>query len=296
MNALRPAVIAVASGKGGTGKTTMAVHLALASARTRATLLVDLDVEAPDVLGYFPMVEPLETPSSVSVAVPRLVGAFCTGCGLCANSCRFGAIIAIGGVVTIDEKVCKGCGRCVAVCPAGALVEGRVEVGAMVESRVGALSLLEGRMAVGDIRSTAVIDAAKRRAAELGGAAHIRDCPPGISCPATHAMEGADFVILVAEPTRFSAHDLFGAMRYVRDRGLAAGILINKYGFGSVDIEELADREGLPVVGRVAFERDRAGAGAAGRLWESNGDFMRQMEDLVTTLIDMGNSSRGGFR
>jgi MinD superfamily P-loop ATPase len=106
-----PAVIAVASGKGGTGKTTVAAHLALAGAQFRKTLLVDLDVEAPDVLGYFPAAERVGEAAPVAVSVPFLIEKSCAGCGLCAKSCRFGAIVAIGGVVTIDERVCKGCGR-----------------------------------------------------------------------------------------------------------------------------------------------------------------------------------------
>lgn len=195
-------IIAVASGKGGTGKTTVSSHLALAGSMKRATILVDLDVEAPDSFGYFPTATPLGSPEAVSVRLPTVNAQRCLGCGRCAKICRFGALIAIGGVVTIDERTCKGCGRCVASCPAGALVEQNFEVGETCVARSGTLVLLEGRMKVGDIRSTAVIEAAKKRTECLGVALEVRDCPPGTSCPTVHALAGAHYLVLVAEPTR----------------------------------------------------------------------------------------------
>jgi MinD superfamily P-loop ATPase len=217
------AVIAVASGKGGTGKTTVAAHLALASAHGRKTLLVDLDAEAPDALGYFSSAIALGAPLSVQVAVPRFHEELCTGCRRCAQSCRFGAIVAIGKSVTINEQICKGCGRCVAGCPTAALSEVESEVGKTTHYRDDALDIIEGRMTVGDIRSTAVIEATKRRAVGNDALVQIRDCPPGVSCPATHAIEGADYVVLVAEPTEFSLHDLGAAIELVQGRGIPAG-------------------------------------------------------------------------
>lgn len=294
MSQARPAVIAVASGKGGTGKTTVAAHLAVASSRSRPTLLLDLDVEAPDVLGYFPGAEPVEAPSAVAVAVPRLVEAACTGCGLCAKSCRFGAIVAIGGIVTIDERICKGCGRCVAICPAKALAEADIAVGATASFRAGGLSVMEGRMAVGDIRSTAVIEASKRRSEAIGAAVQIRDCPPGVSCPATHAIEGAGYVVLVAEPTEFSLHDLGVAVDLARGSGLAAGVVVNKDGFGTADIDGFCGERGIPIIGRVGFDARRAASGAAGMLWEDDRPFMEEMERVLAVALDGARRAAGG--
>lgn len=280
-----PAVIAVASGKGGTGKTTVAAHLALVSARFRKTLLVDLDVEAPDVIGYFPAAERFGEVVPVAVAVPRLIESRCNECGLCARSCRFGAIIAIGGVVTIDERICKGCGRCVAVCPASALAEAEIAVGEITRFASGDIQLLEGRMAIGDIRSTAVIESAKLRAAKIPCEVQIRDCPPGVSCPATHAIEGADYIILVAEPTEFSLHDLAAALHLARDMGIPAGVIVNKDGFGEADIAGLCARSRVPVIGRIAFLRSRAESGAATRLWSEDGAFMVQMDAMLDKAL-----------
>lgn len=285
MNRPRPAVIAVASGKGGTGKTTVAVHLALVSSRKYSTRLLDLDVEAPDVLGYFPAPESISHPEPVTVAVPQVEVENCTGCGLCAKFCRFGAIIAIGGVVTIDERICKGCGRCISRCPSRALAEIPIEVGTTSACQTGGMHLLEGRMGIGDIRSTAVIEATKRRSAMVPVEVEVRDCPPGVSCPATHALEGADYVVLVAEPTEFSLHDLGAAVELVRGRGMPAGIVINKDGFGTADVAAFCADHGVPVIGRIAFSRSRASSGAAGRLWGDDIAFMLEMEKILVASL-----------
>jgi MinD superfamily P-loop ATPase len=229
--------------------------------------------------------EALGPSEPVLVSVPRFTGEGCTGCRVCTTSCHFGAIIAMGRTVTVNEKLCKGCGRCVAACPAGALAEAKVEVGTTSLFEAGRLALLEGRMAIGDIRSTAVIETAKRRASRLGAELQIRDCPPGVSCPATHSIAGADYVILVAEPTEFSRHDLEAALRLVADRGMKAGVVINKYGFGDTDIEGLCLKYGIPVIGRLAFTRERASSGAAGRLWTDDPELMKEMERILAAAV-----------
>jgi len=286
MSEPRATVIAVASGKGGTGKTTVAAHLAFACSRSYKTVLVDLDVEAPDVIGYFPTAKLLEEPALVRVAIPALFQERCNGCGLCAKACRFGAIVALGGVVSIGSELCKGCGRCVSVCPASALVEIQKTVGHSSSFIAGKLHILEGRMDVGDIRSTAVIEAAKHRAADCNTVIQIRDCPPGVSCPSTHSIEGADYVILVAEPTEFSLHDLNAAIKLTKSLGIPTGVVINKDGFGSADISRFCADKSVPVIGRISFLRSRAESGAFALLWSADVPFMNEMNRIVATVLD----------
>ncbi len=283
MSEISRVIIAVASGKGGTGKTTIASHLALAGSMKRAAILVDLDVEAPDSFGYFPAAAPLGPPEAVSVRLPTVDAQRCLGCSHCAKVCRFGALIAIGGVVTIDERTCKGCGRCVASCPAGALIEQDLEVGETRAARSGTLVLLEGRMKVGDIRSTAVIEAAKKRAERSGVALEVRDCPPGTSCPAVHALAGANYLVLVAEPTEFSLHDLGAAIELAMSLHIPAGVILNKDGFGSADVESFCAARRVPVIGRIAFDRKRAQKGVAGMLWQEDQEMMACMDAVLAS-------------
>jgi MinD superfamily P-loop ATPase len=284
----RPITIAVASGKGGTGKTTVAAHLAKALSRLGKTVLVDLDAEAPDALGYFPEARLAEEPRAVTVAVPRVDAGRCTGCGLCARACRFGAVVVLGGVVTIDEAVCKGCGRCTAVCPAGALSETDHVVGTASRHASGNLEVLEGSLVVGDIRAVSVIEAVKRQAAGIS-AVRVRDCPPGVSCPAVHALEGADYAVLVAEPTAFSLHDLDAAVRLVKSQGIPAGIVVNKDGFGTADLDTFAADRGLQILERLGFTRDRARTGAAGRLWDRDPEAREAVERLSRKVFELAS-------
>ncbi|HOX31187.1 MAG TPA: 4Fe-4S binding protein [Spirochaetales bacterium] len=285
MSGAAATTIAVASGKGGTGKTTVAAHLALAAAARSRALLVDLDVEAPDALGYFPGAARAGEGASASIQVPVLDEARCSGCGACAKACRFGAIVALGGVVTIDERVCKGCGRCVAACPSRALGERALEVGRVTRRSLGGLELVEGRLAIGDIRSTSVIEAAKREAAASGAEIEVRDCPPGVTCPTVHALAGADYLVLVAEPTEFSLHDLRAAAELASTMGLAAGVVVNKEGFGSADIRAFCASRGLPVIGAIPFSRERASAGARAALWAGDERARAEFERVLDAAL-----------
>ena len=265
--------LAIASGKGGTGKTSLAVNLASYLAGEYRLLLADLDVEAPDCAPYFgSRADSQQAPrllQEVYIPVPQADDSRCNGCGACSRACHFGALVAIKNTVRINELLCKGCGHCVRVCPTGALQERPVSAG-----KVYALSplpghapveLLYGLLNIGDIRTTAVIDAVKKKAAEATASAPgltLRDCPPGASCPAVRAIHGADYCILVAEPTAFSLHDMEKTARMVLAMHIPAGIVVNKAGAGSGDVAALARKLRLPVLAELPWQLDIAEHGA----------------------------------
>jgi len=276
--------LAVASGKGGTGKTTLAVHLAAWYARSGPTLLADLDVDAPDAGGYFPAARPVAPDQPVEIAVPEQDQARCTACGACASLCRFGALVYIKGMVTINPVTCKGCGRCVRACPAGALVESPVRAGRVSLALLPNLALYQGLLTVGDIRSTAVIEAVKQRAVDPAAALTIRDCPPGATCPTVRAVHGASACLLVAEPTAFSLHDLENALRLVQALGIPVGLVINKAGAGQADPRRLAARYAVPVVAKLAWSHSLAEAGARGQLCLEDPAMRRCLGDIELWL------------
>ncbi|GAB1432041.1 ATP-binding protein [Spirochaetota bacterium] len=277
-------VIAVASGKGGTGKTTIAANLAAILSLSDSVCLADLDVEAPDSLGYFQHAVPIGQPENVEVLVPFATSPHCEDCSSCAKLCRFGAIVAIGGVVTIDTKLCKGCGLCIMACPQGNLEEKPLKIGEARTFTEGCITIVEGRMNVGDIRSTSVIESAKTKASVQKTRYQIRDCPPGVSCPATHALAGSDYAILVAEPTSFSLHDLDGAIRLCKSLSLPCGVIINKDGFGNADIETLCKNLNVPVLTRLSYGQDRAVQGARGALWAQDDETSKNLKAVLLNI------------
>lgn len=277
-------IIAIASGKGGTGKTTLAVHLAARLAKDSATTLVDLDVEAPDSDAYFPEAKRPPSVAPVSIMVAEAVDGEHADMSACASICRFGAIIAIKGFLRINEGLCKACGRCLRLCPKGSVRERLLDIGQIGITSWGKLALVRGSLAIGDIRATAVIDEAKKQAVALPAAFQIRDCPPGASCPAVRAVHGADICLLVAEPTEFSMHDLSAALRMLQAMGIARAIVLNKAGMGEADCLGLAKRYDAPVIAEIPWTESLAKAGAAGRRADDDKDLAKAIDAIIRYL------------
>lgn len=254
--------IAIASGKGGTGKTTMAVHLAVWYSKKSKTVLVDLDVDAPDALAYFPSAITSKDTVPVAIKVPHQKEGLCIACGACKTVCNFGALFAIKNIVSINPISCKGCGRCVRACPTNALVEGEVIAGNISASQDDELTIIQGLLAVGDIRSPSVIELTKVFAEKDTFEMVIRDCPPGVTCPTVRAVHGADFCILIAEPTPFSLHDIEKAVCMVESLGIPYGLVINKVGAGNADILSLVQKYNIKVLAELPWNREFAEAGA----------------------------------
>ncbi len=214
--------IAIASGKGGTGKTTLAV--ALAQSFDRPVTLLDCDVEEPNASLFLTLENQME--KSVFVPIPEVDASRCTGCGKCAELCEFNALAVAGRSVLVFSELCHSCGGCARICPEHAITEQPRSIGTIRKGQSGTIQLIEGRLNIGCAMAPPVIRAVKKEAASAPLV--LIDCPPGTSCPMVTSITGADFVILVTEPTPFGLHDLTLAVETVRLLNLPFGVVINR--------------------------------------------------------------------
>ena len=207
-------ILAVASGKGGTGKTTLSVSLA--RVMEAAVQVADCDVEEPNAHLFLPGTE--TRTEVVAIPVPEVDESLCDGCGECGRFCRFHAIVSFGTKPLVFPELCHGCGGCVRVCPRKAIRETDHAIGTVETSQAGNVSLVHGRLNVGAPMAPPLIRAVKARL--RNGIPAILDAPPGTSCAVIATLRGADFVLLVTEPTPFGWHDLKLAVEVAEFCGL----------------------------------------------------------------------------
>jgi MinD superfamily P-loop ATPase len=242
-------IISVASGKGGTGKTTVATNLAL-SVETPVRFL-DCDVEEPNAhLFIHPDFERKET---ITTPVPQVDENKCTLCGKCAEICQFKAIVVIGETILPFPELCHSCGGCMEVCPEGAITETGRNLGVIEAGHRNGLEFFHGKLRVGEAMSPPLIREVKAYAHT--DALTIIDAPPGTSCPVIAAMKGADFILLVTEPTPFGLHDLKLAVGAVKILGIPCGLVINRADMGDDQVMAYAEEEEIPVLMEIPFDR-----------------------------------------
>ncbi|HHO49126.1 MAG TPA: 4Fe-4S dicluster domain-containing protein [Desulfobacteraceae bacterium] len=242
-------IISVASGKGGTGKTTVATNLALALGEQ--VELLDCDVEEPNAdLFLKPLISRTE---KVETPIPLVDGEKCTGCGKCAEICRFNAITVVGKKVLVFPELCHSCGGCMLVCPEGAISETGRELGTISFGHRNGIGFINGRLRVGEAMSPPLIR--KVRAAADPNLVTIIDAPPGTSCPVIAAMNGADFILMVTEPTPFGLHDLRLAVEAVRVLNIPCGLVINRADIGDLQVFAYAESERVPILMTIPFDR-----------------------------------------
>ena len=258
MMAEKPLTVAIASGKGGTGKSCVAASLLVT---VPGLLGADVDVEEPN-LALLLGAEAVSS-SLVEIPWPVIDDALCDRCGECVRNCRFGALLMFGGEAPVPNDLCHGCGVCSMVCPRKAITEVGRPVGEVRLCRRGDLRLYEGRLRVGMPNPVPVIDAALK-AALAEGRDLVIDSPPGTSCPMVSAVREADVVVLVTEPTPFGYADLDLALQVIHELGKPAMAVVNRCDLGDADIEGLTERYGVPVAARLPFSRAVAESYAAG--------------------------------
>ncbi|MFP4033601.1 MAG: ATP-binding protein [Desulfococcaceae bacterium] len=279
--------ISIASGKGGTGKTTVAVSLALSRSGGQ---LLDCDVEAPNAhLFLHPKIEfsePVYTP------VPLVDEDRCTLCGACADLCQFKAIAVLPEAILTFPELCHGCGGCMAVCPEGVIQETGRELGVVERGRRGDLAFLHGRMRVGEAMAPPLIK--KVREAAAPDLDTVIDAPPGASCPVMAAIHGTDVVVLVTEPTPFGLNDLELAVGAVRTLNIPHGIVINRADLGDRRVWEFADREEIPILLEIPFDREIAEAYSRGdALVAARPEYLEKFQELGERAEAL---ARGGVR
>jgi MinD superfamily P-loop ATPase len=267
--------IVVASGKGGTGKTTVATSLALVAAERESVRFRDCDVEAPNA-GLF--LDPvLDTRKDVGI---------CTYCGKCAEVCQFHAIAVIGKKTLVFPELCHGCGSCTLVCPENAISE-HLDVMGVLESGPAAhgIDFAQGVINIGEPMAVPIIRELKKWESSGTAAIEIRDAPPGASCPVVETIRGADFVLLVTEPTPFGLHDLKQVVAITRELGLPTGVVINRDGIGDSAVEAYCDESRIPILMRIPMERRIAETIASGKLLvEAAPEYRPAFQSLLASI------------
>jgi MinD superfamily P-loop ATPase len=278
------------SGKGGTGKTTVAVALARSIPGAQ---LLDCDVEEPNAhLFLRPEIEAVE---DVRTMIPRIDPARCDGCAdrpraVCPSVCAFGALSVVSGKVLVFEEMCHGCGACLEFCPRDAITEGTSKVGEVAVGRSGDTEFVMGTLAVGQPRSIPVIRAVKQHTRPNGTA--IYDAPPGVSCSAVETLRGADAALLVTEPTPFGLHDLELALSLCREMNVPAAIVLNRADLGDPGVTDFARRESVEILLRIPWDRTIAEAGARGEiLTTTRPEYRRLLFGVVERLREIARGS-----
>ena len=253
-------IISVASGKGGTGKTTVATNLARSIGS--GVQLLDCDVEEPNAHLFINPV--FEESKTVSTPVPEVNEEKCTYCGKCAEICQFKAIAVINENVLVFEELCHSCGGCTEVCPENAITEKGRELGIIQTGRHDGIGFIHGKLRVGEAMSPPLIKKVLSRVdpARL----NIVDAPPGTSCPVIETMKKADFILLVTEPTPFGLHDLKLAVGAARILNIPCGLVINRADLGDNQVEAYATAENLPVLMEIPYDRRIAEAYSRGKM------------------------------
>ena len=274
--------LAIASGKGGTGKTLLSTNLADYLAQKQAVLLADLDVEEPNDALFFHAENKVITPQYKMI--PDWQSDRCTLCGDCTRHCKFHAVIRLGEFITVFNELCHSCYACSDLCPEQALPMKPYRMGETSHQLLNGLQLIESRLDIGQEQAVPLIHTTQKYIRELESkpAMQILDCPPGTSCPVVAAVDEADFVLLVTEPTPFGLNDLKLAVETMRQIDKAFAVVINRQGMGDDAVENWCKSENISIAARIPYDRQLAEQYAAAKLaWRENVALKKALEELA---------------
>ena len=281
-------IIAVASGKGGTGKTTVSVNMARVYG-SRVQLL-DCDVEEPN--SHLFLKGTLLEREVSSIPVPMVDESRCNACGKCGGFCQYHAIVSLGTTTLVFPELCHGCGGCAKVCPAGAIREEGRRIGVIETLETDNVTLIQGRLDVGVALAPPLIRSVKSRL--QGGLPAILDAPPGTSCPVIAAIRGSDFVTLVTEPTPFGLHDLKLAVDMVKELGIPFGVVINRVGIGDDRVHTFCGERKIPVLLEIPDDRRIAEAYSRGELVvDALPEYRSRFATLLWNIKEFWSNGRG---
>lgn len=242
-------ILAIASGKGGTGKTLISVNLARVMGE--GVCLIDCDVEEPN--DYLFLQGEIIDEQVIGIPVPKVMESLCDGCGECGRFCEYNAIVSFGTTPLIFPELCHGCGGCAKICPKKAIQEVENRIGVVQTSFAKGIKLTQGILDVGSPMATPLIRALRKhlRISDLT----ILDSPPGTSCPVIATIRGVDYVVLVTEPTPFGLNDLTLAVEMVRHLKIPFGVVINRVGVGDDRVHRYCHKQSIPILLEIPEDR-----------------------------------------
>jgi MinD superfamily P-loop ATPase len=281
--------IAFASGKGGTGKTTLATNMAASiAANAKHVTYADCDVEEPN--GHIFVSPDVTEKIDVEVGSPLIDKEKCNLCGVCADVCKFNAIAILGPEPLVFPSLCHSCGACIELCPEKAIAEIPRAIGKIKKGVFRQLNFLSGELNVGEAMAPPVTKALKKHITD--DEVIIIDVPPGTSCPVIEAINHSDFVVLVTEPTPFGLNDLELAYEMLMKLNLPFGVVINRSNIGDDQVEKFCHDKKIEILAQLPFSKDIAIAYSNGKLIaDSNSNFDDEMQKLfqrITKRINYG--------